>query len=86
LQVFDDKIEVIFPDVYADGENKLSILLKKNEPLLNNLKYKLAHTYESNGIYGSIPCTQCPVYRECGVDNKINPKECPHLQDFLKLF
>ena len=86
MLVFDDKIELIFPDVFYNATNNLNILLKKNEPILNNLKYKISSKYESKSILESLPCTYCPVFKECHVENKINPQDCPHMQDFLKLF
>jgi len=86
LLVFDDKIDVIFPDILYSSSNKLNVLLKKNDPILNNLKYKVSQTYEPNSILNCLPCTYCPVFKECHVDNKVNPQDCPHMLDFLKLF
>ncbi len=83
--VFDDKLEVIFPE-FLDLTHKHTILLKKNDPMLNNLKYKVARDYKPKAILNTIPCTYCQVYKECQLDNIINPKDCPFLNDFLKLF
>lgn len=30
-----------------------------------------------------IPCTTCPLFRECGVSSKISPERCPHLDRWL---
>ena len=46
LLVFDNKIEPIFPNVSFKLSNKMNILLKKNEPLLNQVKYKTSQLYE----------------------------------------
>jgi hypothetical protein len=85
LLVFDDKLEVIFPD-FIDLTHKYTVLLKKNYPILNSIKYKISHDFKSKAILNTLPCTFCPVFIECQIDNIINPKECPYMNDFLKLF
>ena len=30
-----------------------------------------------------IPCTTCPLFRECGVTSKVSPEKCPHLDRWL---
>jgi hypothetical protein len=72
LLIFDDKIDVIVPNIAYNTQNKMSILLKKNEPILNTLKYKLSANYIPNSVLNSVPCTFCPVFTECQIDNKIN--------------
>jgi DNA-directed RNA polymerase III subunit RPC6 len=84
MLVFDDKVELIFPSGCDNG--KLSILLKKGDPLLNLLKYRTTPEYDAKAILNCVPCTYCPVFKECQIDNIINPKDCPHMVDFMKLF
>jgi DNA-directed RNA polymerase III subunit RPC6 len=86
LLYFDDKIEVIFPDVSYIAENKVITLLKKNDPLLNMFKYKISNNYQVKSIMSNLPCTYCPVFNECQIENVINPKDCEHMLKFLKLF
>jgi DNA-directed RNA polymerase III subunit RPC6 len=86
LLVFDDKIEVIFPDISYGSCSKLTVLLKKNDPILNSLKYKISGNYQVKSIMNQVPCTYCPVFKECQIDNLINPKDCEHMLKYLKLF
>lgn len=86
LLIFDDKLDIIFPNLAYNMQNKMSILLKKNEPVLNTLKYKLSPNYIPKAIMDSVPCTYCPVFKECKIGNVINPKDCPWMDEFIKLF
>jgi DNA-directed RNA polymerase III subunit RPC6 len=86
LLIFDDKIEVIFPDISYASCNKLTVLLKKNDPILNSLKYKTSGNYQVKSVMNQVPCTYCPVFRECQIENLINPKDCEHMLRYLKLF
>jgi DNA-directed RNA polymerase III subunit RPC6 len=86
LLVFDDKVEVMFPDISYGTYNKLTVLLKGNDPVLGTLRYKISSTYSGKSIMDQLPCTYCPVFKECQIDNLINPKDCEHMLKFLKLF
>jgi DNA-directed RNA polymerase III subunit RPC6 len=86
LLVFDDKIDVIFPDISYGLNNRLNILLKKNDPVLASLKYKISANYNAKTVMNYVPCTYCPVFKECQIDNIINAKDCEHMNKFLKLF
>jgi len=86
LLVFDDKIEPIFPNVSIKLSNKMNILLKKNEPILNQVKYKISSAYEPKTMLNSLPCTYCRVFRECQIGNVINPIDCPWMQEYIKYF
>jgi DNA-directed RNA polymerase III subunit RPC6 len=86
LLIFDDKLDIIFPNIAYNTQNKMSILLKKNEPILNNVKYKLSPNYQPKAVMNCVPCTYCPVFKECQIGNVINPKDCPWMEEFIKLF
>jgi len=82
LLIFDDKIEIIFPNISYRINNKMSILLKYNDPILGTLKYKIASNYQPKSVMNIVPCTYCPVFKECQIGNVINPKDCPWMQEF----
>jgi DNA-directed RNA polymerase III subunit RPC6 len=86
LLIFDDKLDIIFPNLAYNRQNKMSILLKRNEPVLNTLKYKLSPNYSPKAVMDNVPCTYCPVFKECQIGNVINPKDCPWMEEFVKLF
>lgn len=86
LMVFEDKLDVIFAERNETDQHKHTMLLKKNDELLNNIKYKISHNYVPKSVLSNIPCTFCPVFKECQIDNIINPKDCPYMGDFLKFF
>jgi DNA-directed RNA polymerase III subunit RPC6 len=85
LLYFDDKIEIIFPDVNYSFENKINTVLRKNDQILNSFKYKISNNFVKSSV-GNMPCTYCPVFNECQIGNVINPKDCEHMLKFLKLF
>jgi DNA-directed RNA polymerase III subunit RPC6 len=87
LLVFDDRLEVIFPEIISLGglNNKYNLLLRKNDQALNELKYKISYGYITKAKLDCYPCTFCPVFFECQKDNIINPRECPYLSEFLIL-
>ena len=82
ILIFDNKIEPIFPESFSVG-NKYSLLLSKNDNLLNLVKYQKNKEYKPKSIFDSIPCSICPVIEECSLKNIVNPFECPHLKNFL---
>jgi DNA-directed RNA polymerase III subunit RPC6 len=85
ILIFDNKIEPIFPEsLIYNVTNKYSLLLSKNEDILNNIKYKKSNNYNANCIFDSIPCFICPVFKECESSNIVNPIECPHLKQFME--
>jgi len=61
-------------------------LLKKADPVLNNIKYKISSDYVPKTILDCIPCNSCQVFEDCNVENKINPQNCKFMQDFLRMF
>jgi len=83
--VFDDKIDVVYPNS-TDFTNKYSALLKKADPVLNNIRYKVSSDYVPKTILDCIPCTTCQVFEECDADNNINPQNCKFMKEFLKMF
>lgn len=90
ILIMDEKIDLVKSrnEIFLENtsSNQYSMLLKKNDNMLNQLRYKTSGIYTPPNILNSIPCTFCPVIKECQIDNVINPKECPHLIDFLNLF
>lgn len=84
--MFNDRIEVIFPNIAYSTSNKFTMLLKKNEPILGNLKYKISSDFTPRAVMDTVPCTFCPAFNECQIENIINPQDCPYMMDFLRLF
>lgn len=86
ILVFDGKIEPIFPENininYLD--NKYAILLIKNEPSLDMIKYRKIKDYKAKSIFDSVCCGVCPIVGECRKSNVVNPNDCPHLNGFLE--
>ena len=82
ILIFDNKIEPIFPESFIIG-NKYSILLSKNDNLLNLIKYQKCKEYKTKSIFDCIPCSICPVIEECSLKNIVNPFDCPHLKKFI---
>ncbi len=93
LLVFDDKIDILNSEelgLYNKG--KYSILLTKKADLsmstisvLNSLKYRLVvDLLDDFTILQTIPCTYCPSTKFCNVGNKINPIDCPYLNQFYE--
>jgi DNA-directed RNA polymerase III subunit RPC6 len=86
ILIFDNKIEAIFPEnLIYNVTNKYSLLLSKNEDILNKIKYKKNNVYNPNCIFDCIPCSICPVFKECQSNNVVNPIDCPHLKQFMEV-
>ena len=81
ILVFDDKIDLCnCENLVIDTGSKYSLLLKKSDPLLNLLKYKVNIEYfEQFTAIENTPCSFCPVFQECNLNNIITPEKCPHL-------
>jgi len=93
LLVFDDKIDIVnSEELGLFNKGKYSILLTKKADLtmssisvLNNLKYKIVvDLLDDFNILQSVPCTYCPSIRFCDAGNKINPIDCPYLNQFYQ--
>lgn len=85
ILVFDDKLDLCSNDsiVYNSG-NKYSVLLKKQDPILNLIKYKVSYDYyEDFYVLENSPCSYCPVFQDCKISNLINPNNCPHLESYF---
>ena len=86
ILIFDNKIEAIFPEnLIYNVTNKYSLLLSKNEDILNKIKYKKNNVYNPNCIFDCIPCSICPVFKECQSNNVVNPIDCLHLKQFMEV-
>lgn len=83
ILVFDNKIEVIYPQNLPFMMNKYKVLLGKDDNVLNTLKYQQCKTYTPKVSFDCIPCAMCPVFNECNEDNVVNVRECPYLKDFV---
>ena len=85
ILVFDGKIEPIFPiniDIKFLG-NKYALLLDKEHPDINNVKYRKNIEYKMNNIFDYLPCFVCPAFKECKKDNVVNPIECPYNKELF---
>ena len=88
ILVFDGKIEPIFPlniDCKFAGNN-YSLLLDKGHPDLELVRYRKIKEYKPNSIYDFLPCTVCPSFNECNVNNLVNPLDCPYNNALLSGF
>ena len=87
ILVFDGKIEPIFP-INIDNKflgNKYALLLDKEHPDINNVKYRKNIEYKMNNIFDYLPCFVCPAFKECKKDNVVNPIECPYNKELFNL-
>lgn len=87
--VFDDKIEVNNLDgIVNDSGSKYGVLLKKNDTILNSIKYKVSVDFFIDfTALESTPCAFCPVFEDCNVNNVVNPMDCTHMSSlFDELF
>jgi DNA-directed RNA polymerase III subunit RPC6 len=80
ILIFDGKIEPIFP-VNIDAKflgNKYALLLDKDNPDLDSIRYRRIKEYKKNNIFEYLPCFVCPTFNECKINNAVNPIECPY--------
>ena len=87
ILVFDGKIEPIFP-VDIDNKflgNKYALLLDKEHPDINNVKYKKSVECKMDNIFEYLPCFVCPAFKECKKTNVVNPIDCPYNKELFDL-
>lgn len=80
ILVFDGKIEPIFP-INIDARflgNKYGLLLDKDNPEQESIRYRKIKEYKKNNIFEYLPCFVCPSANECKINNLVNPIECPY--------
>lgn len=80
ILIFDGKIEPIFP-VNIDPRflgNKYALLLDKDNPDQESVRYRKIKEYKKNNIFEYLPCFVCPGFNECKINNVVNPIECPY--------
>eukprot|EP00347_Sterkiella_histriomuscorum_P012675 403367656 len=52
----------------------------------DNIVYKLSNNkYPQQVYYTQIPCAHCPVRKECGPNNLVNPKSCQYINEWLSI-
>lgn len=85
ILVFDGKIEPIFPESLDNKYlgNKYSLLLNKNDAVIDLVRYRKVKEFKKNSIFDFIPCFQCPAFFECKSDNIVNAKECPYVKNMF---
>jgi len=80
ILVFDGKIEPIFP-INIDARflgNKYALLIDKDNPDLDSVRYRKIKEYKKNNIFEFLPCFVCPSANECKINNLVNPIDCPY--------
>ena len=87
ILVFDGKIEPIFP-VDIDNKflgNKYALLLDKEHPDINNVKYRKSVECKMDNVFEYLPCFVCPAFKECKKSNVVNPIDCPYNKELFDL-
>ena len=85
ILIFDGKIEPIFP-LNIDSkflENKYSLLLDKGHPDQELVRYRKIKEYNTTSVYDYLPCTVCPSFNECNINNLFNPLDCLYNKDLF---
>lgn len=75
---FDDKIEVV--------KNRIEIIesaLSAGNKAIFNKTYKVKKRYEPEVVLLSVPCTYCPLIKECYPDGVISPNTCLYFKEWL---
>ena len=79
-------IQLLKKGNFNTTNNNLSILNDNNNNNNNSLsciKYKIIPNYfEDLNILEYIPCTYCPIFNQCNINNIVNPLECVHMNYF----
>ncbi len=81
ILLFDDKIEIIKGTAAALTEGVGSTL--GTGKLAVNYMYRVKKKYVPDVALLHIPCTYCPLIKECNPDGLVTPKTCQYLKDWL---
>lgn len=81
LLVVDNLVEVI--DSPFEGNQLNALLFGYDGKELNNLRYRTVKQYKTELPLAEVPCFYCPIAKECGEGNVVNPTECPHMLAYL---
>ena len=76
---FDDKIEIA--KAAAPGTESLSTPGKQST--VSNSVFKVKKKYVPDMAMLNVPCTYCPVMKECNPDGIISPSTCAYFKDWL---
>jgi len=77
----DDDIKQIIQVLVFD-----SLIEVVSEQNFENTVFKLSNNkYPSQLCFSQVPCPHCPVRRECGPSNLINPRGCQYLTEWLQM-